>query len=179
MTSHRIIEVVPSDPNWWFAYQIESSRLAEVLGDVLVLAHHIGSTAVPALAAKPVIDILLEVTDLAALDAKEIAMQQLGYTPRGELGIAGRRFYLRGLVQRTHHVHAFVQGSPDVLRHLAFRDYLVAHPSVALQYAQLKQQCAAACDNDNDKYCEGKQAFVVEHERKAVAWYVGNQSDAV
>lgn len=179
MTAQRIIEVVPADPAWLSAYQVEAQRLADVLGEVLIRAHHIGSTAVPRLAAKPVIDILLEVTDIDALDREDSAMQQLGYTPCGELGIAGRRFYLRGLVQRTHHVHAFVGDSPGVLRHLAFRDYLIAHADVAQQYAQLKQRCAAECNNDNEKYCDGKHAFVVEHERKAVAWYADKGRDFV
>ncbi|PQO40987.1 GrpB family protein [Blastopirellula marina] len=173
MTARRIIEVVPADPQWPQAFQAEAARIAEVLSGNLIRAHHIGSTAVPHLAAKPVIDILLEVTDVAALDAQDHAMEQLGYTPRGELGIPGRRFYLRGLIRRTHHIHAFAAGSQDVRRHLAFRDYLIAHSDVAKQYAGLKQQCAQACDNDNEKYCAGKHAFVVEHQDKALAWYEG------
>lgn len=177
MTNHRLIEVVPANPAWPRAFEAEAERITEVLGVLLIKAHHIGSTAVPGLAAKPIIDILLEVTDVVTLDAKEHAMERLGYTPRGELGIAGRRFYLRGLIERTHHVHAFVVDSADVLRHLAFRDYLIAHPQVAEEYASLKLWCAQMCQHDNEKYCDGKQAFVVEHEQKAIAWYHENHRD--
>ena len=170
MTERRIIEVVPPNPAWPAAYHAEAVRLVEVFGERLIAAHHIGSTSVPGLAAKPVIDILLEVTDVTAIDLANRKMEELGYIPYGEYGIPGRRFYLKGLVHRTHHVHAFKSGTPDVQRHLAFRDYLIAHPDVAKDYAKLKIECARMCANDNEKYCDGKHAFVVEHERRALAW---------
>ncbi|MFM7585281.1 MAG: GrpB family protein [Caldilinea sp.] len=78
---------------------------------------------------------------------------------------------MKGLYDRTHHVHAFDAGSPHVRRHTAFRDYLIVHPSVAKDYEALKLKCAAECDNNNDKYCDGKDEFVREHERRAMEWY--------
>ena len=148
----------------------ETEAVRGVLGDVLVAVHHIGSTSVPGLAAKPVIDVLLEVRRVEQLDGVDAGMEGLGYTVMGEFGIPGRRFYLKGKLDRTHHVHAFNRGCPDVTRHLAFRDYLVAHPEVAAEYAALKCDAARRFRDDNDGYCDAKDAFVKEHERRAVAW---------
>jgi GrpB-like predicted nucleotidyltransferase (UPF0157 family) len=166
----RVIEVVDYDPHWALAFDDESRALTAVFGEEVVSIHHIGSTAVPGLKAKPVIDILFEVRDVEVLDAYDAAMVNLRYTPRGEFGIPGRRFYLKGLHDRTHHVHAFTHGSADVVRHLAFRDYLIAHPGVAAEYAALKTRVAAACNNNSDRYCDGKHDFVRCHETLALAW---------
>ena len=91
----RDMTVVDYDPSWPAAYEAEIDRLRAVLDDVIVRTHHIGSTAVPGLAAKPVIDVLLEVRDLDSLDAHDEAMREIGYEPRGEFGIPGRRYYTR------------------------------------------------------------------------------------
>lgn len=141
-----------------------------VLKEQIVKIHHIGSTSVPGLKAKPIIDILLAVKDVGALDAFDAEMKALGYTPRGEYGIPGRRFYLKGLHNRTHHIHAFNAGSAGAQRHLAFRDYLIAHPDIAKKYEILKVRCAEECHNNIDRYCEGKHDFVQAHEKKALEW---------
>lgn len=166
----RIIKVVNYDPQWVESYQVESASIRNALEGMDVRLHHIGSTSVPGLMAKPVIDILIEVPDVAAIEGYNGAMKAIGYIPKGEFGIAGRRFYLKGLYNRTHHIHAFNVGTPDVLRHLAFRDYLIAHPDIAIEYGELKAWVADVCDNDNDVYCAGKSDFVQEHEKKALAW---------
>lgn len=172
-TNKRIIQVVAYDPKWPELFQIESKALAVVFGDEIMRVHHIGSTAVPGLAAKPIIDILLEVKDVNALDEYNPEMERLGYTPKGEYGIPGRRFFLKDLQNRTHHVHAFNAGSPDVIDYIAFRDYLIAHPQVAKEYGDLKQRCARDCDNDVVKYMNMKQEFVKEHIEKAIQWMRG------
>jgi GrpB-like predicted nucleotidyltransferase (UPF0157 family) len=166
----RIIEVVDYEPGWPDAFRREAAALGRVLKSEIVRAHHIGSTAVPGLKAKPVIDIMLEVHNVEALDPCDAAMETLGYIPRGEFGIPGRRFYIKGLYDRTHHVHAFAAGDPNVRRHIAFRDYLIAQRRIAKQYEALKLRCAAECDNDNDKYCDAKDEFTKRHEKKALAW---------
>jgi GrpB-like predicted nucleotidyltransferase (UPF0157 family) len=166
----RVIEVVDYDSGWPSAFRKESAILSGVLSEEIECVHHIGSTAIPGVRAKPVIDILLEVKDIDALDQYDAGMEGIGYVPKGEFGIPGRRFYLKGVYDRTHHIHAFNAGSPHVRRHIAFRDYLIAHPRVAAEYADLKARCAAECDNDNDRYCEGKREFVSRHEEKALEW---------
>lgn len=166
--SNRTITVVDYDDAWPTAFERESQRLRWTLGEVVVRIHHIGSTAVPGLAAKPVIDVLVEVTSLLDLDAKEQVMVALGYRPKGENGIAGRRYFQLGGAARTHHVHAFVAGDEHVRRHLAFRDYLRRHPSVAAEYGDIKRAAAAACVNDSEVYSAKKNGFVKLHERLAL-----------
>lgn len=129
-----------------------------------------GSTAVPGLPAKPIIDILVEVADLGAVDALNPALEQIGYRPQGEKGIAGRRFFQKGGHLRTHHVHAFRLGDPNIARHLAFRDYLLAHPRVAFEYGQLKLSLAAQFRDHPAGYQAAKSDFVLEHEARALAW---------
>ncbi len=171
----RIIEVVEYDVNWVDAFQLESIAIRSALNGLDISIHHIGSTSVPGLMAKPVIDILIETTDVAELDAYDDAMRAIDYVPQGELGIPGRRFYPKGLYNRTHHIHAFNRGTQDVHRHLAFRNYLIAHPRVAHEYAVVKSRLAQTCDNDNDVYCDGKEDFVREHEQRALAWQARQQ----
>ncbi|MEI8246589.1 MAG: GrpB family protein [Lentisphaerota bacterium] len=166
----RIIEVVNYEDKWPAEFRKEAEMLLNLLSKEIVHVHHIGSTAVPGLRAKPVIDILVEVNNIDALDQYNSKMEQAGYIPKGEFGIAGRRFYLKGLYNRTHHVHAFNAGSTEVDRHIAFRDYLIVHPVAAKEYAELKARCAAECNNDNERYCAAKHEFVTAHEKKALEW---------
>ncbi|HAY0630574.1 TPA: GrpB family protein [Serratia marcescens] len=114
------------------------------------------SSAVPALAAKPTIDILLEVESLAALDGLNDRMSML----RGENGITGRRYYIKGNGERTHHVHAFTAGSEQAIRHLTFRDYLCKHHGVAQQYAAIKRQAAEDSRQNPATYGRLKNEFI-------------------
>jgi GrpB-like predicted nucleotidyltransferase (UPF0157 family) len=166
----RTMRVVTYSDRWPRMYAQEADLLRNALGDQIVRIHHIGSTSVPGLDAKPVIDILLEVRSLSALDALTPAMVELGYEPRGEFGIPGRRYYPKGGERRTHHVHAFVEGDPHVQPHLAFRDFLRAHPDQALDYANIKRQAAAEHGDDPEGYVAYKSAFVETLVTDAVHW---------
>ncbi|MBN3169393.1 GrpB family protein [Pectobacterium brasiliense] len=163
----RTIAVVDYDPLWATNYATAARELTQALGEVAVNVYHIGSTAVPGLPAKPVIDILLEVVSLSALDKFDHVMVDLGYHPRGENGIAGRRYYTKGGDARTHHLHAFVVGDESIQRHLAFRDYLRANPAVCAEYAAIKRAAALACDNDAAVYSQLKNDFIATHEALA------------
>ncbi|MGK0685089.1 GrpB family protein [Serratia marcescens] len=174
--SARIITIEAYDPQWVERYKDEALKLREVLAGVLTAIHHIGSTAVPELAAKPTIDILLEVESLAALDGLNDGMRNMGYTPRGENGIAGRRYYIKGNGDRTHHVHAFTTGSEQAIRHLAFRDYLRKHQGVAQQYAAIKRQAAEDSRQNPAAYGRLKNEFVQRHEQLALAWLAAGES---
>lgn len=164
----RVVTIVPFDPAWTTAFQAEKQALAALLGAQAHI-HHIGSTAVPGLCAKPIIDILIEVPDVAPLDALAEGFRALGYQPRGENGIAGRRYFVKGAPQRTHHVHAFAVGSPEVIRHLALRDFLRQQPEARDAYAKAKQQAAAACGGDTRRYVALKDAAVKALETQALA----------
>ena len=168
----KMITVVDHDPSWTKQFERERQSIADALGPIAVRIHHIGSTAVPKLKAKPIVDILVEVSSLDALDERSAALEALGYEALGEFGIAGRRYFRRDDADgvRTHQVHAFRSGSADVIRHLAFRDYLRANRQVALGYGKLKANLASLHPNDRDAYMSGKDAFVKEHEKRALAW---------
>ena len=166
----RLMEVHPYDPAWPVAYGEEAARLAETLGEEIVHLHHIGSTAVPGLASKAVIDICLEVRAVERLDAFDEAMRSLGYDPRGENGIPGRRFYAKGGDERTHHVHAFTAGDPHAREHLVFRDYLCAFPGERDAYARRKQRVSREHRTDPEGYVAAKADFVRSMVDRALDW---------
>lgn len=170
--NQRKIEVVSYDFAWVEKFKSERSLLKQVLGNVAMEIEHIGSTAVPGLAAKPVIDILIEVAHFSELESETHAMESIGYLVMGENGIAGRRYFQKGGVQRSHHVHAFEAGDTHLLRHRAYRDYLIAHPDVATEYSKTKRIAAAACRDDINQYMSLKDSFIKKHETLAVEWYI-------
>jgi GrpB-like predicted nucleotidyltransferase (UPF0157 family) len=170
----RNIRVVPYDPSWPAAFEAEAARLTGILGDELVVIHHIGSTAVPGLAAKPVIDMMPLVRDIERVDLYNAAMIEAGYQPWGEYGIPGRRFFTRGGDEhRTHNIHVFQVDGAEVARHLDLRDYLRTHPAEAQRYAELKAALAAQFPQDIEGYMDGKDAFVKAMERRAGEWRAG------
>ena len=166
----RSMKVVNYSAEWPTLYDRELAVLREVLGNEIVRAHHIGSTAVPGLAAKPVIDILLEVRSVEQLDAFDNAMGKLGYQPRGEFGISGRRYFPKGGDDRTHHVHAFAVDDPQIDNYLAFRDYLRAHPASAAEYAAVKREASMVHETDPEGYVAFKHGFVERMVAVAVHW---------
>ena len=163
----RTIEVVPFSPLWATLFAEEQAALANLLGsDVRI--HHIGSTAVPGLAAKPIIDILVEMPRVEQLDLHTTALRALGYEPRGENGILGRRYFVKGRGRRTHQLHAFEAGSHDVHRHLALRDFLRSNDEARDAYAAVKHRAVAACGGDIHVYVALKHDFVGALEAKAL-----------
>lgn len=167
----RKIQVVPYDSRWPGRFAREADRLRAIFGAQVVAIHHIGSTAIPNISAKPIIDVLVEVVSIAAIDAFNQEMIERSYLPKGEFGIPGRRFFIKGTEERrSHHVHVFQAGDPEMQRHLAFRDYMIAHPEEAEAYSVLKRELAREFPHDAEGYMAGKNDFIVEVERKALAW---------
>jgi GrpB-like predicted nucleotidyltransferase (UPF0157 family)/8-oxo-dGTP pyrophosphatase MutT (NUDIX family) len=172
-TPHRrVVVVVPYDPVWPQEFARASSEVAAALGPNLLAVHHIGSTSIPGIHAKPVIDMLAVVDDPAAVDQRNAEMARLGYEAMGEFGIDGRRYFRRDdpTGRRTHQIHAFAHGSPHVTRLLAFRDFMRAHPACAEQYSDLKRKLAEAHPRDIEAYMDGKDGFIKETERRALEW---------
>jgi len=159
------------DRAWPQSAAHQAQRLA-VLGATLVTVHHIGSTAVPGLAAKPIIDLMPLVTSLAALDAARGRLEALGYDWHGEFGIAGRRYCTLSDAagNRLAHAHFFSADSPEVERHIAFRDYLRAHPATAHAYETEKRRARALHPQDSRAYTDEKAAWVRKAEAQALAW---------
>lgn len=159
----RNIVIVEYDPAWPDRFAEEAEHIGRSIPAVLLRLEHIGSTSVPGLAAKPVIDMLAVVRSLEQLDAHNLALQALGYEAKGELGIAGRRFFAKGTDDnRTHHLHAFEAGHAEIADHLSFRDYLRGHREAACRYADLKRELAAAHRNDVESYVAGKGPLIRE-----------------
>ena len=155
------VRVVRYDPSWPELYIAEAARLSTVLSrhGVRAMLEHTGSTAVPGLVAKPVLDILAGRNIEDSRDAVIEAIEAAGYQYRGEQGIPGRDFFRRGN-PRQYHIHLTHVGSEFWIDHLAFRDYLRVNPEAAERYAVLKLELAAAHPHDREAYIEGKTDFV-------------------
>ncbi len=168
--------VVPHDPAWKQAFDQESDFIRHALGEGTIVLHHIGSTAIPHILAKPIIDLLGIVSDLTLMDRHHDAMCGMGYEVMGAFGIEGRRYFRKfdASGQRTHHLHVFAHGSPHIERHLAFRDYLTANPAKAAEYSNLKMQIISDPAITWDAYANAKDPFITKTERMAVDWYRRN-----
>lgn len=167
----RRIEVVPYNARWPILFEEEADSIASIFGHEVVAIQHIGSTAIPNLRARSIIDILVEIHNIEKIDDFNEKLRQLGYLPKGEFGIAGRRFIIRGdEINRTHHIHVFQTGHADIGRHLNFRDYMIAYPEEARDYSRLKEELARKYATDIEGYMTAKDGFIKEMDRKAKAW---------
>lgn len=142
-----------------------------IFKELLVSIHHIGSTAVPGLAAKPVLDIMIVVKDIVQVDDVNDSLMEIGYEPKGENGIKGRRYFQKGGDMRTHHLHVYAEGDMNITRHLVFRDYLRTFSGEAERYGHLKLELAKLYPSDIESYINGKNIFVQVMEIKAMDWY--------
>ncbi|MCM3708029.1 MULTISPECIES: GrpB family protein [Cytobacillus] len=167
----RKVAVTAYNPDWPSRFEKEAELIRTIFKGEIEKIHHIGSTSVRGLAAKPVIDILPIVMDIELVDRFNEDMISLAYEPRGENGLPGRRYFQKGGNQRTHHVHIYEKGSLEITRHLAFRDYLRANREEAEKYGALKTELAEQFPFDMDSYIKGKEALVKEIEMRALEWY--------
>lgn len=159
-------------PQWPAAFAREALALRSLLGANVLAVHHIGSTSVPGLAAKPVIDLLPEVRDLLEVDRCTDALTQTGYRAWGEFGLPGRRLFTKdnnGV--RTHNVHIYQADDPDVFRHLAFCAFLRAHPDVRGDYARVKRDAYALHPADIRAYNACKDAWIKRTQQGAIRWF--------
>ena len=148
------------NPSWPLLFETLRSRIATVLNELAVSIEHIGSTAIPGLAAKPVIDIdvlLRSSTDLS-LAIRRLA--ELGYEHRGDLGVRGREAFRATSEAVPHHLYVCPPESREYKRHIAFRDYLRTHAADAEDYALLKRELARKFGSDREGYNQAKSRFV-------------------
>ncbi|WP_407371576.1 GrpB family protein [Carnobacterium sp.] len=167
----RKVEVLDYQTEWLLLFEKEKKILHQLFQKNSHTVFHIGSTAVPGLAAKPIIDLMPVVYNLHQVDTLNEEMEQLGYVVKGENGLTGRRYFEKGGDHRTHHVHLFQIDNQEITRHLAFRDYLRAHPKEAQRYGQLKKESALQYPNDITAYIEAKRTVLKEIEQLALHWY--------
>jgi GrpB-like predicted nucleotidyltransferase (UPF0157 family) len=155
------IVLTPHDPRWLTIAADEGRHIAQACGNAVLRVEHIGSTSVPGLIAKPVIDLMPLMKSVAEGFACVAPMWALGYWYAGEYGIAGRHFFVKGS-PRTHHVHMLVEGSKEARRHVAVRDVLRARPEMSIRYAALKQDLAFQFGDDRESYSKAKGEFMRE-----------------
>lgn len=157
---------------WKIKYQEEKEKLIPILKENYLAIYHIGSTSILGLAAKPIIDIMIVVRSLIEVDNIKEKFIELGYEYLGEFGIKGRRYLRKGGDNRTHQIHIFqVEDKENIIRHLAFKNYLESHAEKRDEYAKLKKELAIKYPYDIEKYCIGKDSFIKECERKALKEY--------
>ncbi|MGB2782423.1 MAG: GrpB family protein [Atribacterota bacterium] len=169
-TEKRRVEVVSYNSNWKGMYKEESEKIKNILSDIIIDIHHIGSTAIPEIKAKPVIDILVEVKDIETVDRYNNKIEEFGYEVMGEYGIPKRRFFKKGGNKRTHHIHIFQTGNEEIERHINFKEYLIAHPDKGREYSKLKEELINKYSYDIESYTQGKNDFIKEIDKKAKLW---------
>ncbi len=163
--------VEPYDPNWPVLFEQERRRIMAAVGHIVAGVHHVGSTSIPGMPAKPVLDIAVLLHKIEDGERCISPMEKIGYVHKGlEDDIPGDRFFLKGhppqescsVVQeiRTHILHMYTLDSPIVQSHFAFRNYLIAHPEAADEYAQIKLALADKHPDDRASYSAGKRSFI-------------------
>ena len=159
-------------PAWPAEFEEEAARLRLLLGPELLHVHHIGSTSVPGLASKPIIDLLPIVRDIHHMDDCAPLFELHGYQIWGEYGLIGRRFLTKDRAEyRTHNIHVYQKSNPQIERHLAFCAYLRAHEQIREEYAVVKRAAYAQHPANVDAYNDGKDAWIKRVEKVAIAWY--------
>jgi len=174
----RDVELVPHNPEWTQLADEEVQRILEGLSFPIIGIYHIGSTSIPGIKAKPILDFVMEVEDLDAVINDIDEFRNLGYESKGEYGIPGRQFFTRDTDgERSHHLHVFQTGHPDIERHTVFRDFLRANPQAAKEYEKLKEKLAERFPKQSGSYTEAKSDFILSMDEVARYWLEHKQDD--
>ncbi len=160
VTKHVV--VVPYDEQWKQDFLMIKEELAAALGQLAITIEHVGSTSVEGLSAKPIIDIDVVIKDYTVLEEVISALGTIGYQHEGDLGITGREAfkYVGKEHLRKHHLYVCPQDSPELKRHITFRDYLRTHPDAVKEYSRIKEEGAKLYPDDIEKYIEYKSPFI-------------------
>jgi GrpB-like predicted nucleotidyltransferase (UPF0157 family) len=152
--------IVDYDPRWPVVFEELRAPVVAALGDLVAVVEHVGSTAVPGLAAKPIIDMDVVVPSVADIPEAIGRLAFLGYVHRGDLGIPGREAFTSPPGKPAHHLYICALGSEELRRHRSFRDYLLTHPDDARAYAELKRAAAVRFGENRVAYTQSKSRFV-------------------
>lgn len=162
------LNFVPYNREYSRLFAAEKELLKNTVGNYILDIQHIGSTSIPGIIAKPILDIAIAVKNFEAAAAVCIKpIENLGYIYMGEYGLARRHFFIRGSNRRTHNLHVWEINSNGWKRQILFRDYLIKHPEIAKQYVDLKLKLLEQYRDDRDKYQDGKSEFIESIERLA------------
>ncbi len=165
--ANESFELSDYNPLWPLIFDQESRLLSDALGDEAIDIVHIGSTSVPGLRAKPIIDILLAVESFALIEEYVELLAPLGYHFHSQENDDERLFFWKG-IPRTHHLHIVEYATWEHQRHIIFRDYLRGHPEIARLYENVKQELSAAFKTNRPAYTKGKTAFIKSIMMRAV-----------
>jgi GrpB-like predicted nucleotidyltransferase (UPF0157 family) len=157
----RRIEVVDYDPRWPETFERLHSRIWAALKDVALSVEHVGSTSVPGLPAKPIIDISIVVPDRSYVQTAISRLASLGYVHRGDLGIEGREAFANPDGLPAHNLYLCPRDTVALANHLAIRNYLRSHPEAATEYGELKRRLAERFPHDIDGYIDGKTTLLL------------------
>ena len=159
-----IVKILPYNSNWPNLFEEGALKIRQALGENCTEIHHIGSTSVPGLDAKPIIDMIPVVQNILRVDSVQVIanMKELGFMAKGENGIPFRRFFC----STSANIHVFEKSSPEIEHHLTFRNYLRQNPSVCQEYAALKKKLAVKHPYDVNQYSLGKSTFITNVERE-------------
>ena len=160
------VEVKPYDPEWPLAFERIHARVWPAVQHAAMSLEHVGSTSVPGLAAKPVVDACIVVASPRDIPHVVKALTKIGYVHRGDLGVPEREAFRQPPSLPKHHLYASHRGSVSLRNHLGVRDYLRAHPEAVVEYGKLKEALAKRFPDDIDGYIEGKTEFVLGILRK-------------
>src|SRR5258708_14261542 len=157
----RTIIVSDYNPNWPTAFQQLRAQIWPAVQDIALTIEHVGSTSVPGLAAKPVIDMSIIVASEQEVALCIERLATLGYEHLGNLGVEGRETFKRSEEPIAHNLYLCPQGSRGIRNHLAVRDYLRPHPKTSREYGELKKRLAAEFPNDIDSYIGGQTDLIL------------------
>lgn len=162
MTLKRgIVELAEYNSNWKEEYEREEKLLKEVLGERIIAIHHIGSTSIEGLKAKPVIDILVVINSLDEITEIEEILRPYYYENRGQQGVPDRYFFAKGPEDaRSHYIHFVEPNSKTYYNQVYFKKYLIEHPEYIKKYCDLKQELAEKYPDERPKYTQGKNEFI-------------------
>jgi len=157
------IELIPYTVEWNRLFEIERLHIERAIHSYIESVHHVGSTSIdiPEMVAKPILDIAIHVESLENVQICVTKLEALGYEYRGEYGIPGRHYFVKG-EPRTHHIHMMLPSCENRENQVLFRDYLSTHPEKAKEYAELKKRLLKECEGDRELYTESKGEFIAE-----------------
>lgn len=155
------VRLVAYKPIWKKLYRKEEKRLRNVFGKDILDIQHVGSTSIPGVKSKPIIDIAVGIKSLKLGRKFLKTLEKLGYKYRGSMGVAGRLFFAKGSRKnRTHYLHLEKFNSENWRSHIVFRDYLRRHKNAVKEYNKLKEELAKKYKNDRDTYTAKKEIFI-------------------
>ena len=167
------VELLPHDPGWASRAAAESRVLAAVIGPGVTAIHHVGSTAIPEIRAKPILELMPVLARHADLERRRAEIEAIGYVWHGEYGLPGRRYCTKSDAvtgARLVHLHCYEDRHPDIARTLAFRDYLRTHREIAAAYEAEKLRCQCLHVDSSHAYADCKSGWIKKTEADALRW---------